>query len=156
MQKTRGYMSMNAMRWYLLICVTAILAQPGWAQSWNAYLVGGGAHNDGTLHSHTALGGEIIIRERFGLGAEIGAVMGHNSFAETSFNGSYHFSNGKVDPFITGGYTACSLLSTINYGNAGGGLNYWFSQHVGVRAEFRAFFNGTLQFPIFRGGIAFR
>ena len=96
----------------------------------------------------------------FGLGAELGLIAGHTSFAEISINGYYHIPNSSIDrkpdPFLTGGYTfANDLLSSANIGNVGAGVNYWFNRHLGVRAEFRDFVSGSGQVPIFRGGITF-
>ncbi len=55
-----------------------------------------------------------------------------------TINGSYHFLRGKsrLEPFVTAGYGALTDFSgsqaTFNYG---GGANFWFRKHIGVRAE---------------------
>ena len=115
---------------------------------------------DSKVYSHAAVGGEKIFGKGLGLGGEIGVIAGHDSFAAFSINGYYHFpvtaASRKLDPFVTGGYTAASqVFSNGNLGNVGIGLTYWFHRHFGVRAEFRDFVDGRAQFPVFRAGIAF-
>jgi hypothetical protein len=130
------------------------------AQYSNGYVLAGAGSLDSKLISHAAVGGEYVFGKGIGLGAEIGLIAGHSSFVAFSVNGYYHFLNSgsdrKLDPFITGGYTAASdIFSSSSLGNVGVGLNYWFHRHFGVRAEFRDFVSGGGQAPIFRGGIAF-
>ena len=80
-----------------------------------------------------------------GVGAEIGAIAGHTSFGIISINGYYHFPVSdppkKVDPFVTGGYTAAVdvLLGTDNMFHIGAGLHYWFLRRIGLRTELRDF-----------------
>jgi hypothetical protein len=130
------------------------------AQHSNGYVLAGAGSLDSKLIGHAAVGGEYVFGKGVGLGAEIGLIVGHSSFAAFSINGYYHLPNSsierKLDPFITGGYTAAAdLFSSSNIGNVGLGLNYWFHRHLGVRAEFRDFVSSGGQAPVFRGGIAF-
>ncbi len=149
-----------------LICHDAL------ALSSSGYFVAGVGSRNGKGASQAALGGEFVIRKVIGVGAEIGAIAGHHSFAAFSVNGSYHLpvsSLDKVDPFVIGGYTrAAELLgSEGNAVNFGGGLLYWFYRRLGLRLEFRGFIqpgtNGSAQIDnglgriySFRAGIAFR
>lgn len=117
-------------------------------------------HTTTTLHLG---GGEGIIGKGFGVGAEIGALApteGLSSAIGTfSANGYYHFihaKDSKLDPFVTGGYTLLSRDGTANLGNFGGGVNYWFSRHVGARVEFRDHIYTTDHYWGFRFGVAFR
>ena len=146
-------------------CSTVVLilalASAALGQNWHGYVVAGAGSLDSKLISHAAIGGEVLFGKGLGAGAEIGVIAGHTSIAVFSVNGYYHISNPdnrrKLDPFITGGYTAGSdLFSTSHIGNAGAGLHYWFGRHFGVRAEFRDFVSGRFQAPVFRGGLAFR
>jgi len=69
-----------------------------------------------------------------------------------SLNGYFHLplskSNTNWDPFVAAGYTSASQIEVClfqtrcqsgsrNLFNFGGGSNYWFANHFGVRAEFR-------------------
>jgi hypothetical protein len=125
--------------------------------------------------SEVAIGGEVAAAQTVGFGGEVGyAGWGRNEvvgFGLVSLDASIyltrHAATGKVDPFISGGYTrAINLFSIVNAAkivngaNFGFGLNYWLTHHFGVRAEFRdAVFPGgstTTNFWVIRGGIAFR
>jgi hypothetical protein len=143
-------------------------------QSGNGYLIAGGGSSSGAGcctcqgsagFTQYAAGGEFIAAQTVGFGAELGGVKKSNSFVFVSLDASFHLSrktaSGKADPFIVGGYThASDFFSSANGANFGVGLNYWWSRHVGVRAEFRDIvFPGsgaTGNFWAIRGGIAFR
>ncbi len=95
----------------------------------------------------------------------MGIVKRHSSFGFVSLNASFHLlrhaATGKVDPFITGGYTKTyNGFSGANGTNFGFGLNYWLRRRFGVRAEFQdmVFTSGvpTTNFWTIRGGIVFR
>lgn len=119
----------------------------------------------GTAFTEGAAGGEVVIAQTVGLGGEVGIVNGHSFFGFVSLDASFHLlrhaATGKVDPFITGGYTKTyDLFSSGNGANFGVGLNYWLRRHFGVRAEFRdmVFTAGvpTTNFWAIRGGLVFR
>ena len=121
-----------------------------------------GGYNQATLHAGG--GGEAIIAKGIGVGAEVGylgptAYMGEG-FGVFSANGYYHFihrKDSKLDPFVTGGYTLFFRSGTANLANFGGGVNYWFSRHVGLRAEFRDhLYTGSEHYWGFRFGATFR
>lgn len=140
------------------------------AQSTSGYVVAGIGTSEGKRVSQAALGVEFVIRSVIGAGAEIGAVAGHDSFATFSVNGYGHLpvsSRGRVDPFVTGGYTAAVGLLRFegNFVNFGGGIVYWLHRSVGLRLEFRDFVRlGTVpagvnrpgRFYTVRAGIAFQ
>jgi hypothetical protein len=68
-------------------------------------------------------------------------------------------SDNKVEPFVTGGYTHFFRWGTPNGINFGGGVNYWFSNHVGLRFEVRDNARGNRplhHFVGFRIGLTFR
>ena len=80
--------------------------------------------------------------------------------AIVTVNGSYHFLRGKgpFEPFVTAGYGAYANLgggqSMFNYG---GGANYWFKEHIGVRAEVLNFQTRTYrELTSIRFGVSFR
>lgn len=121
---------------------------------------------------HVGVGGEGRLTDRFGLGAEAGALMPvtNNDIAITtglaSVTPAYHFasrnSEGKTDPFVDGGL---SLLLGGGGGAAafhyGGGVNYWFARRLGLRLEFRhhVWFpeaGANINLVGFRVGLAFR
>ena len=126
----------------LLVPLTVfLLSAAALGQSSNGYLVGGIGTRDEKLTSQAALGGELVFYKGVGAGAEIGAIMGHNSFGIISFNGYYHIPvsdpPARVDPFVTVGYTAGVSVSTDNLYNVGAGFHYWFYRRVGLRFELR-------------------
>jgi len=137
------------------------------AQSSNGYVfvAPGGVTCCGstTTTLHIGGGGEGIIGKGFGVGAEIGALGPTQYLAESigafSANGYYHFIHAKdrkLDPFVTGGYTLLFRGGTANAGNFGGGVNYWFSRHFGIRAEFRDHVYSSDHYWGFRFGVTFR
>jgi hypothetical protein len=139
----------------------ALVAQP----SSNGYLVAGAGARDQKLISEAAVGGEWVFGKGFGVGGEIGAVAGHESFGMFSANGYYHLAAAshqrKFDPFVTGGYTLGFSIfgGTGSAFNAGGGINFWLWRRLGLRAEFRDVVvhgNSSPNFAVFRGGILFR
>src|SRR5688572_11351525 len=101
------------MRWIHWTCLLAFAAllQPDAlpAQAFSGYAVAGIGSRDGKLTSQGAVGVERSFFRGAGISGEIGAVMGHNSFAVLSLNGYYQppaADSSKVNPFVSGGYTA--------------------------------------------------
>jgi hypothetical protein len=91
-------------------------------------------------------GGERIVYKGLGLGADLTLILSRDDFeaGPLSFNGSYHFASessaSKADPFVSGGYSLAVFSgATENWFNLGGGVNYWFRERVGLRADFRDF-----------------
>ena len=79
------------------------------------------------------------VRERVGVGAELGVVGSWSNYGMFSVNGYYHFADrsARVDPFVTGGYSLGFRSGTLNFGNFGGGVNLWLRESLGMRIEFR-------------------
>ncbi len=155
-------MSLRRTRYFLLLAFGGVnLAS---AQSHLYGVVGVGTQPDRDIRKTTgmaAVGGELAVGHGVGVGGEIGVVAGHTSFAAFSLNGSYHFlpsrQDAKIDPFVTGGYTRANVFfSGANIGNLGGGANFWFLRHFGLRLDFRDFLNTTSHIWVFRAGPAFR
>jgi len=144
------------------------VAANGYANVGGGWTTGGllfPSSSPGTAFTEGAAGGEVVIAQTVGLGGELGIVNRHSSFGFVSLDASFHLlrhaATGKVDPFITGGYTKTyNLFSGANGANFGFGLNYWLRRRFGVRAEFRdmVFTAGvpTTNFWTIRGGIVFR
>ena len=119
--------------------------------SWNygTLLFSGGS--SGT-DLHLGLGGEARVTGNLGLGAEIGffhctkcygpaSEYNHNVL---SVNGSYHFPlsrDSKFLPFVSAGYSVW-WSQRVKMFNAGGGVDYWFHRHAGIRFELREYFAG--------------
>lgn len=129
------------------------------AQSSNGYLFFGGG---GILSTdpksgglvHIGAGGDVLAAKGLGVNAEIGGlygwVYGAGGYFSFAPGLSFHFSHGKkgkVDPFLTGGYT---LLSTSKaHGNLvhlGVGLTVWGRGRAGFRVEFRDQIGSTSDF----------
>jgi hypothetical protein len=90
------------------------------------------------------VGGEVTLWRGLGAGVEVTGLGPRDhltdGFGLASANGYYHlprFSDGKWDPFVTGGYSLLFRSGHVNLGNFGAGTNYWFSRHAGVRVEAR-------------------
>ena len=96
---------------------------------------------------HVGGGGEVLFRDAFGVGAEIGYLTlmeaaESDGFGVLSVNGSYHFNGGasarRWRPFLTGGYTlGFDGGSSESFFNVGGGVDFWMKPGVGLRLEFR-------------------
>jgi len=101
-----------------------------------------GCNSSGNIHFGG--GGEVNLYKGIGFGAELGYLGSYQRFESGlgvfSLNGLYSFSSdrrAKVVPFITGGYSMLFRRGWVNGVNFGGGIHYWFSDKVGLRAEFR-------------------
>jgi hypothetical protein len=97
------------------------------------------------LTLHFGGGAETPTTRGFGVGVELGYLAPVNYLADGfgvfSANGSYHFGNtamsSKAIPFLTLGYSLGFRSGTVNGFNVGGGINYWFTNSIGVVLEFR-------------------
>lgn len=110
-------------------------------------------------------GGEVAIGEHFTGGGELAALISTReqyarSGAIASAGPMYHLlkrSSGKADPFVGGGV---SLLVSNGAGAMlyyGGGVNYWFRDRIGFRAEFRDhIWRDGIHFVSGRFGLCFR
>ena len=92
--------------------------------------------------AHFGAGGEGLLYKGLGLGAEVGYITPWRNFKDgigmLSVNGSYHFNrNGKLSPFVSGGYSMAFRSGHVNLFNFGGGVNYWWHDRIGLRVEFR-------------------
>ena len=120
---------------------------------------------------HVGGGGEAVIRDAIGIGAEIGYLNwleepDESGLGVFSVNGSYHFNGGEASrrfrPFLTGGYTlGFAADGHENLFNVGGGVDYWLKPKVGLRVEFRDHVwsgdgEDTLHFWSVRFGVTFR
>jgi hypothetical protein len=152
------------------LIMIALLMIPGiaLAQSNNSTIQGytfaaPGATSGGVTTLHVGGGGEGFVYKGLGVGAEIG-YMGFterfgNGFGVFSPDVSYHFNrSGKVNPFVSGGYSLAFRNGVSHGGNFGGGINYWFSERAAVRFEFRdhIFSSDSPHFYQARIGLTFR
>lgn len=95
------------------------------------------------------------------LGIE-GSVVGYpecgvcGGYLLGSFNASYHFGEGKLVPFFTGGVGAAASTEggSVPLVNLGGGVTYWLGRH-GLRIELRDNFNTTAHNLSLRIGFTF-
>jgi hypothetical protein len=115
----------------------------------------------GDFGLHIGGGGEGLVYKGLGVGGEIGYFV--DDAGILSSNVSYHFTkaskSGKFAPFVTGGYTLLVGSDALHAVNVGGGVNWWFKDHLGLRLEFRDHvalqFGSTHIFGV-RIGLAFR
>ncbi len=103
-----------------------------------------GAQSDsGTFTAQVGVGAEGYLYRGFGLGFDAGGIW--DTFEWNfmmSLNTLYNFNTrdkSKLSPFLIGGVTGISsgergLDGGINFG---GGIQYWFVDRIGLRAEFR-------------------
>lgn len=152
---------------FLLVAFAGVLS----AQRSNGYVffAPGGVTCCGytDMSLQVGVGGEVGIAKGIGAGLEVAAIGPRQDFIDNAMgtfspNGYYHFIHGKesrLDPFVTAGYTLLFRTGHANLFNFGGGTNYWFRNHLGVRLEFRDHVwsesGGTLHFWGFRFGFAF-
>ena len=107
---------------------------------------GGAFAGDGTAAiMQVSGGGEGLIYKGLGAGGEIGYLFPRQAAGEgfglLSTNGFYHFPSAgslrSVIPFVTAGYSLAFRNGSANLMNFGGGVDYWFSEHAGLRLEAR-------------------
>jgi hypothetical protein len=150
----------------LILCNGIALGQSDSRRGWG-YAVGGAgvAADDGSVGLfNIAGGGEALFLNGLGLGGEIGLIGGQgNALGLFSGNVSYHFggrdSSRKWSPFATGGYSlGFRSGGAASGGNFGGGVQYWVSDRVALRFEFRdhVFSSDRPHTLAFRFGLSFR
>ncbi len=115
---------------------------------------------------HIGGGVEVFPSKYVGVGADAGYVADFADYMNPSTFSMYAVgrfrpktSDNKVEPFVAGGYTHFFHGSTPNGVNFGGGINYWFTNHVGLRLEVRDSAHGSRpldHFVGFRIGVTFR
>lgn len=156
------------MRWYrrLLLLVVSLTAGTATAQT-HGYLfvapgVVSGSNNSSAL-IHLGIGGEYVFRSTYGAGAEVGFIgrSDLDAVGMASINGYYHFKHDRPwAPFVTGGYSnAFELFQSTSLANIGGGINYWYKDHMGLNFEVRDHFStGThsANYLEFRFGFNFK
>ncbi len=152
----------------LLTAVTApVLAQDGPRGQGYVFFAPGALTAGGTRGTyHTGAGGEVLFYKGLGAGAELGYLAPwdypRSGLGVASVDGSYHFGakeDAKLVPFVASGYTLMWHSGSGNLFNFGGGVNYWFRDHWGLRLEFRDHVwpnNPTAHYWGFRIGLSFR
>jgi hypothetical protein len=110
-------------------------------------------------------GGEALLYKGLGVNVDLGYQFPRESISDgiglASLNGCYHFVNrakpAKLVPFVTAGYAIAFRSGHANLFDYGGGVNYWFSRHVGLRGEIRDYRARYGDWAVaFRFGVAFR
>ena len=118
-----------------------------------------------SAYFHPGIGGDWVSSRGFGLGGEVGTVLGRRRGAPKlvllSGNGSYHVAleNTIFDPFATAGVTVATAGGGADLlWNWGGGVNWWLRPRFGPRFEFRNHMwpAASRHLVEFRVGIAFR
>jgi hypothetical protein len=93
-------------------------------------------------------GGQVFLIRGLGAGADFGYYNNpsyhDDNFKILSANVGYHFKNRvefhSVDPFVVGGWGLLSDdRSNNSIGFGGGGLDFWFNKHFGLRLEMRIY-----------------
>jgi hypothetical protein len=130
----------------LLAAGIALLMLPSLApaQQSNLYVFGaaGGAPDNEGSTLHIGGGGEFVAARLIGVGGELGALTRTGSFRDTlgvlSINGYGHIPlKGRLDPYVTGGYSMFFRSGTASGGNFGVGANLPLLAKLGLKFEFR-------------------
>ena len=98
----------------------------------------------GAAAIHFGGGGEFDLYKGFGLGLDFGYMAPTRGLSAgvgiISPNARYAFrrsTDSRLIPYVTAGYSLLFRKSTANGFNFGGGADYWFSDKVGLKVEFR-------------------
>jgi hypothetical protein len=134
-----------------------------------AYFAPGFATAEGESISmaHIGGGGEGFFTRNVGVGVDAGYLAPFESLGDGIGTFSPNFvarfraksADNKVEPFATGGYTLFFRSGTANGFNFGGGANWWFKEHLGLRLEVRDTVwteGGAIHHVGFRIGLTFR
>jgi len=125
------------------------------------------ATTSGDFGLHIGGGGEGLVYKGLGVGGEIGYLGASRELSrgigvlspDVSYNFTKASKSGKFAPFVTGGYTLLVGSDALHAANVGGGMNWWFKDHLGLRLEFRDHVTlqfGSAHFFGVRIGLAFR
>ena len=127
-----------------LLLPSVALAQQQDKGQWYAFGAAGGQTGVGGVQVGGGIGYERLLYKGLGLSGEFGGYFGAEARAVLSANGSYHFrqsASQKLVPFGTAGVSGlagcgdgCGATGAFNFG---GGINYWFRPHRGLRLELR-------------------
>jgi len=111
------------------------------------------------------VGGEGFIYKGLGVQGDLGYEFPRGYVADgiglASLNGTYHFVNRnaprKLVPFVVAGYAIAFRGGVAGLFDYGGGVNFWFHRHLGLRVEVRAFQSTDFDTLFgFRFGLSFR
>jgi len=127
------------------ISASGLFAQGGEKKGWGqVYVASGGAFNgDSEAFFHIGGGGTALIAKGFGVQADLGALGAYKDFGSSALGVfspgvTYVFSRDRrTTPFLAGGYTLFFRDGTANGMFAGGGVNHWLNDSVGLRFEVR-------------------
>ena len=106
-------------------------------------------------------GGDVAVWKRVTLSGDVGWVASaQEGFGLASVNAAYHlpgsFRDGKLVPFVSGGYSVGFRSSALSLGNVGGGFNYWFRERTAFRFEGRLYTRPSYSVFALRLGVSFR
>lgn len=137
----------------VMILVVLVAVQLGMAQAGDepenrpqgfAYGGIGVFAGDGESTALSQIGGGVEGTFYRGLGAsfDVGYLFPTRGFSSgigtVSPGVLYQFSrHQKANPFVLGGYTLGFRNGTVNMVHFGGGVDYWFSERIGLRIEAR-------------------
>jgi hypothetical protein len=112
---------------------------------------------------HAAGGADFVVAGPLAVSGEFGAFANTSSVLwVTSVNGTVVLTGGgRIAPFLTSGYTRMSSgEGSFDAWNIGGGINAWFRERVGIRADVRDHIRpdsrGNIQYWTVRGGVVIR
>jgi hypothetical protein len=148
----------------LLGSSSALLSQQQYSgQGYAVFGVGSGVGNFGDL-LNAGGGGEVFVWRGLTAGGDIAYMWPRVEPSEgiglLSVGPAWHFVNrahpSRVIPFVNGGYGLAFREGAANLWYWGGGVNWWFASHAGLRVEFRHYGQQSYGFDnAIRVGIAF-
>jgi hypothetical protein len=144
------------MKTLLAVCVVVILPLLALGQEEDqasqgigyAFVAPGAIVSEGSSSGllHFGGGAEGRLYKGLGFAAEIGYLAPFRELNQGvgvfSLDGIYRFhkSKSKIEPFLAGGYSVFFRRGTAHGANLGGGIDYWFLKKLGLRLEFRDYF----------------
>jgi len=144
-----------------IIILFLLISASAMAQEGIGYLFGGAGRGGSGAIVQGGVGGEMVWRW-IGFGSEVSYLAPQSSFSSglgvVSVDPSIHFKrheDARIDPYITGGYTAFIRNGVRSGANYGAGVNWWLGRDVGVRFEIRDQVLQQTHYWDFRVGVNF-
>ncbi len=111
-------------------------------KKFHGYVFSGVAAGSGFTDPIVGGGAEVLIGGGFGIAADSAVYIGEGGDAHLVtllFGAIYMFHpEHQTVPFVRAGVAGYALTDGAGGGHFGGGVNHWFSEHLGLRVEANA------------------
>jgi hypothetical protein len=157
------------------ICFFALFSCLGFAQerdkpraNYFFFAAPGVRHDTGSSTVGIGGGAEGYVYRGFGFGFDVGGINTSSTTGVRNWDGIFSLNcimnfnptdESRFSPFIIGGFTIIPSFDVDGGYNFGGGVQYWFHQHIALRVEFRDHLLTGMHnhhYPQGRIGISFR